>query len=467
MRPGAVGDLLAAAARRAGLSPAVTPHQLRHAFGSQRRGCRVRPGCGRRTCSGNASVSSRRCTCTRTRPGCGRRWTRCPARASSAGLTGDGGGSRAAAASAGARRRREFGHVLAGVVLDGDAARLAAMLDRAFLAEAGWDPAGRVLSLPAGHPLLGRTVCRAAGCAATAHGSTGRRAVLPVLRPAGAGRLEPGRRSARRRRCRRCPAGAWMPGSRVPADVAGRAAGAADRAVPGAFAAVPPDPRGRRWKQFLADPRVRPLPALGPCRVAACSRRAESEHGYCPTHYVRWRVRRHRCSGHWPAAMGAGRTGGLRARPGQPARPGTAGGGAGAVRDLAARPRDGREDHRREPAGGLRRAAPPAGGTRPRMADAGLAAGKAGPVPAAAHWPATSGGAGRSCRASGSRHWDLAVFGHPGGLSFTGITQPWLREAVKAWAAEELPRHRGGGAGKVRAKISAAGPAVGEPALPR
>jgi len=34
MRPGAIGDLLAAASRRAGLATAVTPHQLRHAFGS-------------------------------------------------------------------------------------------------------------------------------------------------------------------------------------------------------------------------------------------------------------------------------------------------------------------------------------------------------------------------------------------------------------------------------------------------
>ncbi len=42
-------------------------------------------------------------------------------------------------------------------------------------------------------------------------------------------------------------------------------------------------------ERFLADPWVRPLPALGPCNVAACARRAESEHGYCPTHYVRWR----------------------------------------------------------------------------------------------------------------------------------------------------------------------------------
>ncbi len=66
-----------------------------------------------------------------------------------------------------------FGHVISGVVLAGDAARLAAALDREFLAEAGWDPASRVLSMPAGHPLLGRRVCRTGGCAATAHGSTG------------------------------------------------------------------------------------------------------------------------------------------------------------------------------------------------------------------------------------------------------------------------------------------------------
>lgn len=34
LRPDAVGELLAAASRRAGLDPAVRPHQLRHAYGS-------------------------------------------------------------------------------------------------------------------------------------------------------------------------------------------------------------------------------------------------------------------------------------------------------------------------------------------------------------------------------------------------------------------------------------------------
>src|SRR5439155_10381230 len=53
--------------------------------------------------------------------------------------------------------------------------------------------------------------------------------------------------------------------------------------------------------------------------------------------------------------------------------------------------------------------------------------------------------------------WDLAVFGHPGRLSFTGITQPWLRLAAKGWAAQRLPSHRGGGGAKVREKISSLG----------
>jgi integrase len=38
--------------------------------------------------------------------------------------------------------------------------------------------------------------------------------------------------------------------------------------------------------------------------------------------------------------------------------------------------------------------------------------------------------------------WDLAVFGHCGGLDFTVITQRWLREATKRWAADDLPRRR-------------------------
>lgn len=47
--------------------------------------------------------------------------------------------------------------------------------------------------------------------------------------------------------------------------------------------------------------------------------------------------------------------------------------------------------------------------------------------------------------------WDLTAFGRRGNLSFTKISQEWLREAGKRWAAEDLPRRRGkDAAGPVR-----------------
>jgi hypothetical protein len=41
--------------------------------------------------------------------------------------------------------------------------------------------------------------------------------------------------------------------------------------------------------------------------------------------------------------------------------------------------------------------------------------------------------------------WELSAFGLRGTLRFTEITQPWLREATKRWAFDDLPRHRGNG----------------------
>ena len=38
--------------------------------------------------------------------------------------------------------------------------------------------------------------------------------------------------------------------------------------------------------------------------------------------------------------------------------------------------------------------------------------------------------------------WDLTVFGHHGTVSFVGISQAWLREAAKRWAADDLPKRR-------------------------
>ena len=62
--------------------------------------------------------------------------------------------------------------------------------------------------------------------------------------------------------------------------------------------------------------------------------------------------------------------------------------------------------------------------------------------------------------------WDLAIFGHPGRLSFTAITQPWLSDAAKRWAAEQLPHHRGSGASRVRGKDQQHRAAVRAPCPP-
>ena len=58
-------------------------------------------------------------------------------------------------------------------LLDEQSAELAGRIEAAFLAEAGWDAATWVLTLPPDHPLLGRPVCRAPGCQTTCHEKTG------------------------------------------------------------------------------------------------------------------------------------------------------------------------------------------------------------------------------------------------------------------------------------------------------
>ena len=341
-----------------------------------------------------------------------------------------------------------FDHVLAGVRLVGPAARLAAMLEVEFLAGAGWDPAARVLSLPAAHPLLGRRLCRVGGCRSTTRGTT-------------TGGV-----------CGRCLTrltGEGMSGQQIAS--AGELVALPPRpggcAVPGCQR-MPPSPRGtlcdshrRMWRrrpgtaleQFLADPAVRPLPALRPCLVQACTQRSQSGHPYCPTHHRRWRKA-------------------LAAEPGTDERlwqltgSAVSQGGQVSLRGLAPlvvvevlfgiqqRVRDGAKTtdvNLRAVCDTLRR--------------------EQTPTIAACRVECVPGEPARSLAVALARHvrraltdpgrerarqvWDLGLFGHRGRLSFAGISQPWLAMATKAWAGEQLPRRRGGGASKVRDSVNA------------
>ena len=342
----------------------------------------------------------------------------------------------------------EFAHVLAGVSLTGQAARLAGLLEVGFLTEAGWDPTARVLSLPAEHPLLGRILCRVGGCTTTVHGGTGgvcwhcftrlRRDGLSLDQIAASPELPP-----------------------LPARAAGCAVLGCERMSPAPRSRLC-EPHRRRFRrkpgvsleQFLADPRLRPLPPLGPCHVVACSRRAESEHGYCPTHYVRWRSTVTADPGadqrRWQLTQPAVSQGGQVSLRGLPPLVvlevlfGVQQRVRGGAQILDVSLRAVCDTLRREQAPQIA-ACPPervSGGKPPRALLAALAR----------HVRRALADPGQE-RAGDS--WDLALFGHRGRLSFTGISQPWLAAAAKVWAGEELPRHRGGGASNVRTKVNA------------
>jgi integrase len=340
----------------------------------------------------------------------------------------------------------EFPHVLTGIALNGAAAWLARMLDPKFLDEAGWNPQTRVLSLPADHRLLGRAVCRAQGCRNTVQSG------LTVCYRCSTRLTRLGMSSDE------VAAAVELPGEPVAAT---RCAVSGCRCVPTVRHAVLCQPHAKKFRlrrppmsmqQFLADPRVRPLAPMLACQVAACSRPADGACGYCNTHYQRWRnaslvnpeldVRR------WQA-----RESGV-AEPGQV--------------NLGALPMlvvvevlfgvQQRVAGGTKITDGLLRVL--CDGLRQRQVDSISADGaefiRNRPV--------------RALRAALTQHvqraladpaseatkdsWDLAVFGHRGNLSFAGISQPWLAASAKRWAAERLPRHRGGGAARVRNKIN-------------
>src|SRR5260370_33436910 len=94
-------------------------------------------------------------------PGPGSGGRRCGAQPSRAGGGGPVTGAVAVlAASPAADSGSEFPGVLDGVLLEGPAACLAAMLDQAFLAGAGWGPGRRGRVPAAGRPAPGRVGLR-------------------------------------------------------------------------------------------------------------------------------------------------------------------------------------------------------------------------------------------------------------------------------------------------------------------
>jgi integrase len=263
-------------------------------------------------------------------------------------------------------------------------ARLTRLTDPAFLAEAGWAPGGRVLSLPSGHPLLGWRACPTPGCANQLHG--------------------------RDRECGPC-----------------RRAGAGGLALP---------PRDDLASGNRDEMRLVPVAADRLCQVAACGRE-QAARRYCRPHYRRLLGLRSGPSfgeAEWraiePAIEGPGQVSLHGVSPRATAE---------VLYGLQQRTRSGAATvpaQLRQVAWELRRTGAAsveniAGGNRPQHK---LARCLAKHAARALLTPETE---------TRKDVWDLAVFGLPGRLAFTAIKQPWLRETARRWAADDLPRRRG------------------------
>ena len=211
----------------------------------------------------------------------------------------------AAAACRAARRNRRVRARAGRGGLPGRPRELAGRLDPAFLTDAGWDPAWP-----------GVVAARRAS-AAGPDGMPGRWLHLHrARRPTGGV-------------CWRCFTRLGASGADRAADRrrvgATAVAGLARRGAPFPGASGCRRPRGpccapripdqfRRGpgtlslEQFVADPRVRPLSALGPCQVAACTRRTESEPRLLPDPLPAVAHRDRRRPGHRPAALAGDRS---------------------------------------------------------------------------------------------------------------------------------------------------------------
>ncbi|MGH9266855.1 MAG: tyrosine-type recombinase/integrase, partial [Acidimicrobiales bacterium] len=314
------------------------------------------------------------------------------------------------------------------------AERIWARIDPGFLVELGWDPDRRVLCPPDGHRLVVRPVCRVEGCSTTA--PSGRRICLAcqrrltrlglsddeigLLSPPDRSRQDPGP-------CRVPGCGREWVSSR-----AGLCRVHLDQhqALSGEMEA------------FLAHPAVVALSPNDPCQVAACTRQRRHADGlYCEAHQIRLRLTRRRDPGldevHWrrtEPAVGLGGQVSLRGLPSLVV--------AQVLFGLQQRCRvervQTREGDLRTVCDDLRRQqvhsiAEFVVGRLGNPGFVGLARSLAAHARRALATPETEVTADE---------WDLAILGHSGTVSFTAISQPWLREATKRWAADDLPRRR-------------------------
>ena len=195
-------------------------------------------------------------------------------------------------------------------------------------------------------------------------------------------------------------------------------------------------------QRFVALPQTRPLPRTGPCQVTACPRDRSSRTGYCEAHQyqlrIAWRADGDLDEERWRLTASPIPVGGQVSLRGLPVLIAVE-----VLYGLQQRTRAGfttRLHVLRALAEELRRSGATSIETAGEL-----------PGPMARDKQAILNSLARQVRSAlGDTSaevmkdvWDLAAFGSRGQLSFTAISQGWLRQAAKRWAADDMPRHRG------------------------
>ena len=312
--------------------------------------------------------------------------------------------------------------------------RIPTLIDAGFLAEMGWDPARLVLAPPPGHRRVVRPVCRVEGCTNTAPGRRGICAACGRRLSAAGLADDQIELLGRARRPRRLPALCLM--ARC-----GRERASGPAALCRTHAAQR-DALGVTTAEFVARSDVVALAPNGPCAVAACPRQRRHPDGlYCDAHQQRLRAARRQDP----------RLDEARFRRTEPA---VGVGGQVSLRGLAPlvvtqvlyglqqRCRlervQTKEADLRAVCDDLRRQQVATVDDhvldgRRDLGFVGLARSLVAHARRALASPETE---------VAGDEWDLAVFGHSGTVSFVAISQRWLRESAKRWAADDLPRRR-------------------------
>ncbi|WP_242882626.1 site-specific integrase [Actinomadura litoris] len=312
------------------------------------------------------------------------------------------------------------------------AAQLWPLIEEEFLGLLGWDRAVRVVTMPTDHLVLGIKVCRVINCTKPSYLSVGICVGCDRRRRQSGQPVEEFVVTAKRR---------WRSTGVGPCSVPGCARPWKTRAHPlcTAHDYQRTDVFKLPLEEFIGHPDVVPLERFGPCAVRACYRdQVGPKTPYCQVHLRHLSAHRDRegfDEAHWRLtgpAIAEGRMVSLRGLPDRVV--------AQALYGLQERTKTGTRTKDFELRNLCDRIRLAQLGSVDELPEEGLSKPVLGLRNAVTKICARVG-----LTPETERHkdvWQMSPFGLAGTIRFADISQPWLREATKRWAFEDIPKRR-------------------------